>query len=75
MYTPFFKLETTMGKNNQVLCKVCYRTIRGNNLKRHLQVHIRFKKTLDQNTKGVHMKYRGNTREEDNEKDSCHNED
>ena len=41
-----------MGKNKQVLCKVCYRCMRGDNIKRHLQLHIRFKETVDQNPKG-----------------------
>ena len=39
-----------MGKHKHVLCKECYRSIRGNNLKRHLQVHIKYKETVDQNT-------------------------
>ena len=60
----------------------------GQHLKKHLQVHMRFKETIDQNIKHhsavgcnnilpakYDIKYRGNTQEEDNEKDSCDNED
>ena len=60
----------------------------GNNLKRHFQVHKRFKETIDLNIKdnsavGCNdilpakddMKYRGNTQEEDKEKYNCNNED
>ena len=28
-----------MGKNKQVLCKVCYKAMRSNNLTRHMKVH------------------------------------
>ena len=63
--------------------------MRSDTIKRHIQIHIRFMESMDQNTKGVHLapfnndilpakddkKYRVNTREEDNEKDSCNNED
>ena len=78
-----------MGKNKQVLCKVCYRSMRSNNLKRHLQVHMRFKETVDQNTKGDHsavvcndtllvkvdIKHGRNKNRQDSEKDDCNNED
>ena len=78
-----------MGKNKQVLCKVCYRSMRSDNLKRHLQGHIRFREIQEQNTKGDHsavgcddtlpskddIKYEGNKNEEDSEKDDCNNED
>ena len=63
--------------------------MRSDTIKRHIKIHIDYKEKLDQNTKGVHLapfsndilpakdnkKYRGNTQEEDNEKDSCNNED
>ena len=77
-----------MGKHKHVLCKVCYRSIRGNNLKRHSKIHIKYKETIDQNTNKYsavgcndillvknEIKHRRNTQEEDNEKDSCNNED
>ena len=62
--------------------------MRCNNLKRHLQVHIRFKETVDQNTKGDHsavvcndtlhskddIKLGRNQNGQDSEKDECNNE-
>ena len=29
-----------MGKNKQISCKICFKTMRSNNLKRHMRVHI-----------------------------------
>ena len=38
-----------MGKNKQVTCKVCYRDMRSNNLKRHLKVHLKFQPVTKSN--------------------------
>ena len=29
-----------MGKNKQVSCKICFKTVRSDNLKRHMKVHV-----------------------------------
>ena len=29
-----------MGKNKHVSCKICFKTLRSDNLKRHMRVHI-----------------------------------
>ena len=31
-----------MGKNKQVSCKICFKTVRIDNLKRHMKVHITY---------------------------------
>ena len=34
-----------MGKNKQVSCKICYKTVRSDNLKRHLKVLLKRNET------------------------------
>ena len=29
-----------MGRNKKVSCKICYKIMRSNNLKRHMKVHM-----------------------------------
>ena len=29
-----------MGRNKQVSCKICFKTVRSDNFKRHMKVHI-----------------------------------
>ena len=38
-----------MGKHKEVSCKICFKTMRSNNLKSHMKVHIKFSPCEDQN--------------------------
>ena len=33
--------KATMGKNKQVSCKICYKTMRSDHLNRHMKVHVK----------------------------------
>ena len=37
--------KATMGKNKQISCKICYKTMRSNNMDRHMKVHVKRNET------------------------------
>ena len=41
--------KTTMGRNKQVSCKICFKPVRSDHLKRHMKVHVIYTYPEDQN--------------------------